>query len=124
MNAYAILLCVALACNIGEPRMLVLASVVGIGVFAPIPPIHFYAWCALGEACIAAIAYLLNTRASRTICRVSLLLLVFHILGAVLGGYQASSPYHDLVTVAEHAELIACIILSRPLKIKAKKWKL
>ncbi|MES2349972.1 MAG: hypothetical protein V4641_20600 [Pseudomonadota bacterium] len=112
MMSYAVLLGLAIVLNLDERRSLALALVVGAGIFAPIPDTHFYLICGLIEMLVGALALLINARASITVWRLSALLAVFHTLGYFLDGYPPESPYHLLVQIAEHAELVACIFLS------------
>ena len=114
MTSYAILLCLALALNISDRRMLALAIVLGTGIFAAVPAANFYLICALGEVLIALIAYRLQARASWPVVQISSVLVVFHFLGWLFDGYPPSSPYHSMVQVCEHAELLMCILLSKP----------
>lgn len=115
MISYAALLSLALLFNARDIRMLALSAMLGVGIFLPIPPVHFYLICALGEALIGLIAIRLVTPASLFIARVSLLLMAFHFMGWLLDGYPLSSPYHFLVRICEHAELLSCIALSKPI---------
>lgn len=112
MILYAPLLLVAVAMNIGNWRMLALTLAVGAGIFAPIPDEHFYAACAVIECAVASIALILSAPASKFVFRVSMLLVLFHFLGWWLDGYPPESPYHLLVKILEHAELVACILMS------------
>lgn len=119
MTSYAVLLALALLLNIGNVRMLMLTLIIGVGIFAPVPNAHFYLICALGEALIGLLAYRIATEASRPIVRISAVLVLFHALGYWLNGYPPSSPYHLLVYLSEHAELLVCSLLSRPFTKKA-----
>lgn len=112
MLSYAILLAIALALNLRDKKMLALTSLVGAGIFAPVPDTYFYLVCALGEALIAMVALRIAAPASRVVFRISLLLVCFHFLGYWLNGYPPGSPYHILVKMSEHSELLACILLS------------
>lgn len=112
MILYAQLLMVAVAMNIGNWRMLVLTLVVGSGIFVPIPDAYFYAICALVECLVATSAILISAPASKFVFRVSMMLVLFHFLGWWLDGYPPESPYHLLVKILEHAELVACILMS------------
>lgn len=114
MASYAILLALALSFNLGNVRMLALTLIVGAGIFAPVPDAQFYLICALGEALIGLLAYRIAADASLIVVRISAVLVLFHVLGDLLNGYPPTSPYHLLVRICEHAELLACIILSRP----------
>ncbi|WP_443700156.1 hypothetical protein [Pseudomonas sp.] len=98
--------------NIGNWRMLVLTLAVGAGIFAPIPDAHFYAVCVLVECFVAASAIIIEAPASKLVFRVSMMLVLFHFLGWWLDGYPPESPYHLLVKILEHAELVACILMS------------
>lgn len=114
MILYAPLLIVAIAMNIGNWRMLALTLVVGAGIFVPIPDAHFYAICALVECMVAASAVIISAPVSKFVFRVSMLLVLFHFLGWWLDGYPPESPYHILVKISEHSELVACILMSKP----------
>lgn len=114
MSSYLVLAVLAVILNIDEdnPRMMYLALVVSLGVFAPVPDANFYLVCGLGEVLICMFAFCLNTRASPLICWLSIILGMFHYLGYELNGYPPNSPYHLLVRICEHAELAICIICS------------
>lgn len=112
MILYAPLLIVAVAMNIGNWRMLVLTLAVGAGIFVPIPDAHFYSVCALVECLVAACAIITTAPASKFVFRVSMMLVLFHSLGWWLDGYPPESPYRVLVKILEHAELVACILMS------------
>lgn len=114
MTSYAVLLVLGILLNISNPKMFLLTAIVGEGIFAPVPDANFYLICALGEALIGLLAYRINAEASRPIVRISVLLMLFHGLGYWLNGYPPDSPYHLLVKICEHAELLACILFSRP----------
>lgn len=115
MDSYGILLLAALVINWGDWRAFALSAVVGIGVFVPVPDLYFYLYCALGELLIALLAMRLSAPASPLIVLISAMLSAFHGLGWILDGYPPESPYHAVVKICEHAELVACVILSRPL---------
>lgn len=112
MVSYAVMLVLGLVLNIGNRKMLALTGVVGAGVFAPVPAENFYLICALGEMLIGCIALKLDSPASRMIARISWLLIIFHVMGFAFDGYPVTSPYHLLVKISEHAELLACILFS------------
>lgn len=95
--------------------MLGLSAGVGIGIFLPIPDAYFYLICALVECLVLLLALYLNANASKVVVRISVLLVLFHSLGWIFNGYQPESPYHIMVKISEHAELLACILLSRPI---------
>jgi hypothetical protein len=110
--SYGILLCIALLLNINNKKMLLLILAIGVGIFIPIPDENFYFVCIMVEIFVALIAYRTNLCISYIIIRLSILLIVFHILGFLLDGYPVSSPYHILVKISEHAEIIVCILFS------------
>jgi hypothetical protein len=112
MISYEILTALALLANRNDRPMLMLSLVLGLGMFAPVPAPHFYLICALGEVLIALLALKLEAAASLFVVRVSCILVFLHGLGAWLNGYPPDSPYHLLVKICEHAELISCILLS------------
>lgn len=114
MITYPLLVAVALAVNLRSPRDLALAAVVSAGVLAPVPAVHFYLICALGEVLIALIALNLATAATRPIVRISTLLVACHAMGYLFNGYPILSPYHLSVKLCEHAELLTCIWFSPP----------
>lgn len=115
MISYGILLALSLGLNARDKHMLALSSIVGLGIFMPIPDAYFYLICALVECCVASLTLYINTSASKVVARISMLLLLFHGLGWILNGYPQESPYHIMVKISEHAELLACIFLSRPI---------
>lgn len=115
MIGYGILLALALALNMRDIRMTALSGVVGIGIFMPIPDAYFYLVCAIVECMVAIAAISIAAMASKVVMRISMLLVVFHALGWMLDGYPPESPYHIMVKVCEHAELLACVVLSRPI---------
>jgi hypothetical protein len=112
MILYAALLLTAMLLNAGEKRMLALALAVGAGIFFPVPDAGFYLVCALIETLVLLLAIRIDAQASVLIVRMSAMLIVFHGLGWLLNGYPAGSPYHMGVKLLEHAELVACILLS------------
>jgi hypothetical protein len=109
---YQFLLGAALALNLGNKKMLALTAVVGVGVFIPVPDQNFYLLCVLGEILIGLLAYRIDAYASGVIVGISSLLVAFHISAYFFDGYPLASPYHILVKISEHSELLACIILS------------
>lgn len=110
--SYALLALIALVFNLRDHKMLMLTVIVSVGIFAPVPAENFYMICALGEALIGLLAFRIGATASRPIWRISALLVVFHWLGYGLNGYPPSSPYHIVVQICEHAELLALILFS------------
>lgn len=115
MIGYGILLALAMALNMRDVRMTALSGVVGIGIFIPIADAYFYLICAAVEFGVALAALRINAAASRAVVRISMLLVLFHVLGWWLDGYPPASPYHAMVKICEHAELVACAVLSRPI---------
>jgi len=114
MASYAVLLLIAVGLNLRDQRMLALTALVGVGVFAPVPDANFYLVCALGETAITLLAFRIAAPASKLIGRISVVLVGCHALGYLLNGYPPSSPYHILVKLCEHAELLACVLFSNP----------
>lgn len=115
MIGYSFLLMLAVALNFRDMRMLLLSGVVGAAVFVPIGGAYFYLACAAVEVLVALSAAFIAAPASKVIIRISGLLILFHALGWLLNGYPPESPYHIMVRISEHAELLACVLLSRPL---------
>jgi hypothetical protein len=113
--SYAILALIAMAINLRDLRMLALTLFVTADIFAPIPAVNFYLICALVDSLNGLLAYRINAAASRPVWRISILLVIFHGLGYFLNGYPISSPYHIVVKICEHAELLSCILLSNPI---------
>jgi hypothetical protein len=119
MISYAVLALLATLLNWQDGRMLSLVALVTAGIFAPVPDANFYLICADGEVLIGLLAFRLGATASRPVLRISALLVIFHGLGYLLNGYPPASPYHVLVRICEHAELLACIVMSGPI---LKRW--
>lgn len=115
MTSYAILAMIAAALNLHDWKMLALTALVTAGVFVPVPDEYFYFTCMLGEATIGFLAFKLQSTASKPIWRISIVLIVFHFLGFVYNGYPIASPYHIVVKICEHTELLSCILLSNPI---------
>lgn len=115
MTSYLILLLIAACCNIkaDDWRMIALTALVGFGVSVPIPDQFFYAWCIFVELIVTVGAIALKTPATQPVFALSLCLSALHYVGFKLNGYPPESPYHILVKIAEHAELIACIVYSK-----------
>lgn len=122
MTSYAILLLVSIALNLCamDKRGVCICALVGFGVFIPIPDSNFYFWCMAVEAVVAIGSIFLKTRASQPVCALSLSLLAFHYLGYKFDGYPPESPYHFLVKIAEHAEIVACALFSKPIMGRLK----
>lgn len=106
---------IAAACNMAADdwRGMLMCVVVGFGISVPIPDVHFYAWCATVELIVVIGAIILRTPATQPIYAIALCLIVLHYLGYKLNGYLPESPYHFLVKIAEHAQLVACILFSQ-----------
>jgi hypothetical protein len=113
VTSYAILLCLALALNIRNRPMLALSLVVGAGIFFPVPDALFYLVCMLLELLVGLLAYRIACPASKVIVRLSALLFAFHSIGWIFNGHPVGSPYHLLVKATEHAELLACVLMSK-----------
>lgn len=112
MGSYAILLAFSIWLNRRNGKMLFLTMAVGFGIFFPVPEDNVYLICTSIEILVAVAADLIDATASRMIIWLSIALSVFHFLGWQLDGWPPESPYHILVIAAEHAEIIACILLS------------
>jgi hypothetical protein len=95
--------------------MLVMTLVVGAGIFFPVPDAGFYLVCVLIEILVLLLAIRIDAQSSSLVVRMSCLLIAFHGLGWLLDGYPVGSPYHMGVKLLEHAELVACILLSNPI---------
>lgn len=109
--------------NFRDPRMLALTFVVAASVFVPVPKESYEAYydlCILGELIVAGAATCLRTPASGAIAALCALLVLSHVLGYHLDGSPPLSPYRILVKIFEHAEMVACIILSNPLRGKLR----
>lgn len=114
MGSYALLLAISMWLNRRNGKMLFLTLAVGSGIFFPIPDDNFYVMCIAVEIIVAFAADLIDAPASRIIVWLSIVLSIFHLLGLFLNGYPPESPYHVLVVTCEHAEILACILLSDP----------
>lgn len=113
-----VLIALALWFNAKEPRAFLLSAIVGLSVIIPIPAktaAGFYFMCGAAELIVGALALWLNTTASRYVVTMCVCLLAFHLLGFYLDGYPQNSPYRILVKIAEYAEIISCIVLSKPI---------
>jgi len=101
--------------------MLLLTLVVGGGVSLSIPKNEwFYLYCITVEMLVLLSAIKLRAIGSKTIVWLSILLVIWHVIGYITDGSRADSPYRLLVQFTEHAELIMLIILSNPI-LKYKK---
>lgn len=117
MTSYLILFLIAAACNIAadDRRGMLMCALVGWGISVPIPDHHFYAWCVVVELLVTLGAIGLRTPATQPVYSLALSLSAFHYLGFKFNGYLPESPYHFLVKIAEHAQLVACILFSQPI---------
>lgn len=114
MGSYALLLAISMWLNRRNGKMLFLTLAVGAGIFFPIPEENVYAICIAVEIVVAFAADLIDAEASRLVVWLCIALSIFHILGYFLDGWPPESPYHILVVTCEHAEILACILLSDP----------
>lgn len=121
MNHYwhLLLLAVALVLNWGDRKAIALTLVVALSILIPYNQFtmrsNFYLVCILSELTVALCAARIDTRASRFIILMCVLLSAFHVVGWDIGGHKAGSPYRLLAKIAEYAELIACIIFANPI---------
>jgi len=116
---YMLMFC-AIAFNFRDRKELLLALTVSLTLVIPIGSMvytaaQFYIACGVIEILVGLLAVKLNVQASRYITTMCVALCVFHILGWFLNGYIQNSPYRILVKIAEFAEIISCIVLSKPI---------
>ncbi len=118
--AYASLLGAGLWANRAEPRMLMLVSVVGASIFLPLPmpstATLWYLQCLIVEVAVAFSAYSLRAPVSLLIVFLSALLGILHGVGMVVGPQPGISAYRVGVPIIEFAELVACLLLSNPVR--------
>lgn len=115
LPSYAVLLVIGVILNFKDWRMLGITLLIGANVFAPIPSnsaLSFYFCCSLAEMAVIAGALYLKTPGSLLVVEVSIVLIIAHLMGYALDGYQAMSPYRLIVKVCEYGELFACIFFS------------
>lgn len=131
MIVASLLVLLALYINRDDYKMLWLTWAVSISFFLPVHYIHntcaWYAACITSELIVFAIAYALNSRASRIIMLLCSMLTLGHINGWLFNGYLLESPYHIVVPYLEHLELISCSLFSTHITTKLKgmvKWML
>jgi hypothetical protein len=113
MGSYALLLAISAWVNRRDGKMLAMTIAVGTGILLPIPDNGFYLVCIAVEIMVAMVADMIDNAASRIIIWLSTTLMILHGMGAWLDGYPSESPYSILVQFCEHAEIIACIVLSK-----------
>lgn len=106
--------------NRRDGKMLLLTFVVGCGIFAYVPDENFYLYCISGEILICFAADIIVASASRAVIWCCLSLVVIHLLGWTSKGFNDSDPYPYLVQMFEHAQLIACILMSNPILKRIK----
>lgn len=109
--------------NAGNRKMLALTALVAASVFVPVPKESYdgyYTLCILGELTVAAGSMWLGAPASEAVAAICAALVASHLLGYYLDGSPPLSPYRILVPIFEHAEMVACIILSNPLRGKLR----
>lgn len=116
----AILLGLALLLNLSNKKMLALTFIVGAGFFMPVPRTgewyEFYQWCSFYQICVALCAMVVKCHERWAVVFFSLLLLLCDALGYWKDGFPAFSPYRILVPTIEYLQIIACIVLSNPIR--------
>lgn len=109
--------------NATNRRMLALTLVVSASIYVPVPR-HtyeaFYIFCIASESAVAGVAWLLRAEASTAIIVLCALLNLAHVTALQLDGFPPFSPYRLIVPIFEHAQIIACIILSNTLAPKLR----
>lgn len=120
MLGYAILLLFALGLNWGAWRMMALVGVIGAAYFAPVDTAgltqgQFYLICCLCEILVGLLAYRIAASASFAVIGICASMVVFHAIAWLVGGYAPSSPYRILLPICEYAQIVACIVLSKPM---------
>jgi len=112
------LLLMAIAANYRNLKMLALTLFVGASVFVPVPDHDyylFYQFCMMSEICVALLAFMLRTNASTSIIMLCVIMVAIHAIGMKMDGYPPFSPYRLFMPLLEHAQLVACLLLSNPL---------
>jgi hypothetical protein len=115
LYACAALWVLALGLNMRDQRALLLAFVVGVSVFVPVPSdtaLHFYSFCVSAEILVGLFAYRTRSSAGYLIANVCALLVITHVFGYVLNGSTPFSPYRAIVKILEVMQLLACVVLS------------
>lgn len=115
---YCLLLAVALAANRSNRHMLLLVAVIAASWFAEAPRSSyeaFYAFCIAVELSVAGVALWLRTNASATVALICAAMLLVHIAAFFADTYPPLSPSRLIIPALEHAEVVACIVLSNPL---------
>lgn len=109
------LLVAGLMLNITDARLLTLTCVVGAGFFWP-PPTHsaaaFYTFCIAAEIVVGIVALKLNRKTGIWVAEIAGLLILAHIMGYVMDGSLAFSPYRIIVKILEASQIMVCVILS------------
>lgn len=120
-----LLLAVALVLNWGDRRALALTLVIGLSLVIPVNQFtirtDFYIACIFFELLVILCALHIDTRATRFVILMCLLLIGLHLVGWQAGGHKPDSPYRLLAKIAEYAEIIACILFANPLMRLLKK---
>lgn len=114
-QACATFLLFAFILNWQSWRMLALTLLVGASIFVPTPQEsaeQFYVFCISAEIFVGALSWAANTKASRVIADICMLLIIAHIMGYVLDGSQTFSPYRLIVKLLEFSQIVACVALS------------
>jgi hypothetical protein len=115
LNAYAILLGLGFYLNRHDRRMLALTFAIGVSVFIPVPrdtAFAFYTFCIAAEACVALIAWWLDTRATELVVGICIVLVLAHVMGYILNGHPSLSSYRVIVPLLESAQLLMCVCMS------------
>lgn len=113
----------AVLINANDRRMLALTLVVTASVYVPVPRETYetyYIFCMASECAVAGSAWLLRANASTAIIGICMLLTLAHATAFHLDGFPPLSPYRLVVPLFEHAQIIACIILSNTLAPKLR----
>lgn len=116
---WSILMGLALLLNLNDRKMLALTLIVTAGFFSPVPSTtwqEFYMYCLITEACVFLAAFHVRCPERYAVMLCAGLLFLCHCMGYWKDGFPALSPYRLLVPSLEYAQIVCCIILSRPLK--------
>lgn len=119
-TAHYMLIAFSVFLNIKDRKAILLSLAILANVTIPFTDLatsqgQFYFICGAAELTIAALALWLNITASRYVVTMCVCLTGFHLLGFCLDGYPPNSPYRILVKIAEFAEIISCIVFSKPI---------
>ena len=115
LNAYALMLALALYLNRHDRRMLGLTVVVGLSVFLPVPKssaLAFYGFCFVAELVVILLALRLHAQGSELIVSLCVVLELAHVMGYILNGYPPLSSYRAIIPILESAQLVTCICMS------------